>query len=118
MPHPFDGLKDEYVAWQADLFSYPGRPGWKEGTTSRAAAIAAAPTSLKRRGAIFRAFEAASPGGLTADEAGERCAMTPFSARPRVTELVLAGKIEDTGARRKNVSGRKAKVYRVKRRES
>ena len=28
--------------------------------------------------------------GLTADQAGERCGLTPFSARPRVTELVLA----------------------------
>jgi len=36
-----------------------------------------------------------------------------LSIRPRITELVLQGRIFDTGERRRNASGKSAIVWRV-----
>jgi predicted ArsR family transcriptional regulator len=54
------------------------------------------------------------PSGLTADEIAERCGVSILAIRPRVAELHKGGHIEDSGVRRRNDSGAKATVWRVK----
>lgn len=97
-----------------DLFSYrdayPARPGFKEGDTSRKAAdsMREGAPMLQRR--CLDALRAA-PGGLTADQIAANIGETILSVRPRVTELLRDGRVRDSGQRRKNDSGRSAKVW-------
>lgn len=51
-------------------------------------------------------------GELTADEAARLLGESVLAIRPRFSELVKAGQIEDAGARRKNLSGHTATVWR------
>jgi predicted ArsR family transcriptional regulator len=51
---------------------------------------------------------------LTADEIAAHLKASVLTIRPRVTELVGARKIEDTGKRRKNESGRNAAVWKIR----
>lgn len=97
-----------------DLFSYrdsyPGRPGFKEADTSHKAAVSmkdAAPL-LQRR--CLEALRGAADG-LTADQIAAAIGETILSVRPRVTELLRDGRVRDSGQRRKNDSGRSAKVW-------
>lgn len=48
---------------------------------------------------------------MTADEVAEYLGAEPLTIRPRITELRHAGRIRDTGTRRKNRSGRNAAVW-------
>jgi len=91
-----------------DLFTYPQTAGYKEATTSRDAAASVDARHL--RGMVKRAFRS---GPATADEVAERLGLSILSCRPRVTELARLGMIEETGERRDNASGRKAKVWRL-----
>lgn len=97
-----------------DLFSYrpayPGQPGFKDRDTSRKAAASmsdAAPLLQRRCLAALRA----APDGLTADQIAAQIGETILSVRPRVTELLRDGRVRDSGQRRKNDSGRSAKVW-------
>lgn len=99
-----------------DLFSdytparYPERPGFKGRETSKAAAeqmVAIAGTLRERVLAEIKRRPS------TPDEVAERMGVTVLAARPRVTELAKLGKIEDTGDRRQNASGRSAIVWRA-----
>lgn len=100
-----------------DLFEfsakYPARPGFKERGTSKDAAKAVSGGAAGLRERVLEAIRHAGPSGLTADQAAFSVGLTPFSARPRVTELSKAGKIVRTGTRRENASGLKAAVWRV-----
>lgn len=97
-----------------DLFNYrpayPAAPGFKEGDTSRKAADSmkdGAPLLQRRCLAALRA----APGGLTDDQIAAQIGETILSVRPRVTELLRDGRVRDSGQRRKNESGRSAKVW-------
>lgn len=92
-------------------FQYPDQPGFREPDTSRKAAESIAPTASLLRGKCLAALRENGP--MTADEIALRVGITPFSARPRCTELLALGMIEDTGERRRNDSGRSAKVWRA-----
>lgn len=92
-----------------DLFQYPTAPGAQDRDTSRASAAAIAPTAALLRDRVLALFERSK--GLTADEAAGRLGLSILSVRPRVTELVRAGKLRDSGTRRKNGSGRSAIVW-------
>ncbi len=92
-----------------DLFHYPAAPGAQDRDTSRAAAAAIAPTAARLRERVLTLFERSK--GLTADEAAGRLGLSILSVRPRVTELARAGKLRDSGVRRKNGSGRSAIVW-------
>jgi len=102
---------------QPDLWTrYPRRAGFKEGTTSRDAAL-----RIERRGraaalraAVLGAFELGWSG--TADELAYRLGESVLSIRPRVTELHKQGKLEPTGERHRNESGASAHCWRVTRR--
>jgi DNA-binding transcriptional ArsR family regulator len=91
---------------------YPRHPGSKQPVdTSAAAASAAAPESEALRAACLSTLRGSE---LTADEIAERLGRSVLSVRPRVTELKRLGCVEDTGLRRKNVSGKSAAVVRAK----
>lgn len=97
------------------LFSYPRAPGFKEGTTSRAAALAMTSRASILRNRAFAEIVRAGATGLTADEVAERLGETVLAVRPRVSELAKAvpPRILPTGERRRNDSGLKAKVWRA-----
>lgn len=94
--------------------SYPTTPGYKVDGPSKDAAIAMIPTAGTLRYRVFTAIEN-SPNGLTTDECADRLGETVLSIRPRFTELMNGGWIEDSGKRRKNLSGRSATVWMVAR---
>ena len=103
------------AAFGGDLFtSYPHAPGWKENTTSREAAKAAAPHASNIRDAILKAI-ASSIGGLTADEASAIVGCKPAYGRPRVSELRAEGKVTPVGRRRNPDSNLSAIVWGLNR---
>jgi predicted ArsR family transcriptional regulator len=92
-----------------DSEPYPGTPGYKEGTTSRAAAEAMEPSAESLRGMVL---EALTWKWMTADEVAEQIGQTVLAIRPRCSELRVMGLIEPSGERRQNISGREAHVWR------
>ena len=89
---------------------YPYTPGYKKPGTSRESALATKPRAATLRA---RVLEVLNGEELTADECAERLHETPFSIRPRLSELLEMGKIEETGYRRINpTSGHSACVWR------
>ena len=53
--------------------------------------------------------------GLTPDEVAARLGLSVLTVRPRCSELMRRGRVVDSGTRRVNASGRKAKVLVVPR---
>lgn len=96
---------------QLDLLDYPRTPGWQPPDTSIEAAEEIAPQVGRLQQLCLETIRAAGPDGLTADEVAARLELTPFSVRPRVTELSKLGLIEDSGVRGENPSGRRAIVW-------
>lgn len=90
---------------------YPIHPGSKEPDTSRAAAKSVAPSAAILRGKCLAALTEFGP--MTADEAAARIGISVLSARPRFSELLRLGQIEDSGDRWPNASGRMAKCWRA-----
>lgn len=90
---------------------YPNTPGWKKSGTSSDAANKMKPHSSTLRNQVLEALRHEE---MTADEAAAAIGKTPFSVRPRVTELAKLGLIEESGVRRLNDSGSFAVVWRVK----
>jgi predicted ArsR family transcriptional regulator len=68
------------------------------------------PTAAYLQSKCLKALEA---GPRSADQVASMINESILSIRPRMTELVAAGKIVDSGDRRKNASGRNAKVWRL-----
>lgn len=97
---------------QLDLLTYPNSPGFKVPGTSQEAAEAVKPTAATLRELCLRMLR--RYGDLTADETAELCNQSVLSIRPRFSELLAKGLIEDDGTRRPNASGRDATVWRVK----
>jgi predicted ArsR family transcriptional regulator len=92
---------------------YPDVPGFKvSGPSEQAAGAMGKSTANKMRAAVLAQF-AQYPGGATADEVARDLNLSVLSVRPRVSELNRTGKIEQTGARRKNESGMTATVWRI-----
>ena len=96
-----------------DLFSYPRAAGFKERTTSREAALKMKHRQPKLRDRVLAILKDAGPVGRTADECAELLGKTPFSIRPRLTELFQLGLIYKSGSRRPNQSRVMAIVWRV-----
>lgn len=88
--------------------SYPQTPGYRDLDTSFEAAQAIAPCAKVLREKVYQAICARN---MTADECADELGESILAIRPRVTENVKLGLIEDTGLRRKNRSGRNAKVW-------
>lgn len=90
--------------------AYGGLPGYKEPTTSKAAAIAIKPKAAALQEYVLAAI-VRSPAGLTADEAASAIGESILSTRPRLSELRADTKLVPTGERRRNASGQMAKVW-------
>lgn len=89
---------------QLDFTTYPNRAGFKaEGTSQDAAnAIEGSGRAANLRIAVL-GFYARQNG--TADECAEALGESPFSIRPRVSELTKQGRLVKTGERRKSSEG-------------
>lgn len=102
---------------QIDMFEsrYPDVPGHKTPGPSQEAAEA-----IQGRASILREkchayVKRWGMTGSTADECAEALKESVLSIRPRFTELLRENRIQDTGARRKNASGRSATVWKLAR---
>ena len=94
--------------------AYPSSPGYKnkdKAGPSRKAAISIKPHALNLRD---RCYKIIGQMPMTADEVAETMEKSILSIRPRIAELVKLGKIEDSGNRRENESGKEATVWRKK----
>lgn len=92
------------------MSTYPDTPGWKRDGTSSDAATAITSRAPTLRSKVLQVLNSAD---LTADECAERLGESVLGIRPRLSELRRAGKIEETGERRLNVSGMNASVWRA-----
>jgi len=95
--------------WQP---TYPCQPGTKARDTSGAAGDGIAGHAKQLREQVWAMFKDGAE--LTADEAADRLGASILSIRPRFSELVARGLIDDTGRRHKNGSGRNAIVWRAR----
>lgn len=94
--------------------AYPTSPGYKNkdrAGPSKKAAISIKPFALSLRERCFRVI---GQMPMTADEVAETVEKSILSVRPRIAELAKLGKIEDSGNRRTNESGKDATVWRIK----
>jgi predicted ArsR family transcriptional regulator len=96
---------------QLTIFDYPNHPGSKDKDTGLEAAEAIAPRAAGLRALVLRCL--INHGPMTADETAERLNLSPLAIRPRFTELLRDDAITDSGIRRKNATGRSAKVWRI-----
>lgn len=95
---------------QMDLLTYPKSPGFKEAETSKQAAESMQSSAPLLRERVLACL-AICP--KTPDEVAGYLRVSILSVRPRFTELARLGLITDTGQRRRNDSGRMAKVWRT-----
>ncbi|MGL5735488.1 MAG: hypothetical protein ACRCYS_11530 [Beijerinckiaceae bacterium] len=107
--------------WMMDLFEhaqtqaavghhahYPRSAGYKDQDTSKKAAKTIDAAGL--RGKCLRALDVLHIA--TADCVADYLDESVLSIRPRFTELLALGMIEDSGQRHMNISGRSAKAWR------
>lgn len=93
---------------------YPDAPGFRPGApeTSREAAESIADEAKTIELRLLAIVRAAGVHGVTADEAAAIARLpNAYASRPRLSTLRARGKIADSGARRKNASGRRAAVW-------
>lgn len=90
---------------------YPNRPGWKAQETSKQAAREMVDQC---KGLQLACVVALREENYTADEIAERLNESILAIRPRLSELLRKGKIEDSGLRRQNESGKSAIVWRLR----
>jgi predicted ArsR family transcriptional regulator len=91
---------------------YPYSPGSQNADTSIEAAELIKEGAETIRKKVFDVITNKGNFGATADEIADLLALSPFTVRPRVTELFKQDKIERKD-KRKNSSGRAAYVYVV-----
>ncbi|MDY7525846.1 winged helix-turn-helix domain-containing protein [Sphingomonas sp. 10B4] len=114
----FERDPQSYVdRWNAALCGgdspYNDRPGSKgQAETSGEAAEAIASEARVIRQKVMRALYQC-PAGLTAEEIAERIGHSRPATQPRTSELRSAGRIFDSGHRRRNASGKRAIVWSV-----
>lgn len=98
---------------QLGLFErrYPREPGYAPNDTSHRATreVKAVATGLR-----FAVLGVLKTRPMTADETAAALNQSVLTIRPRLTELLRMGVIEDSGERRRNESGKLAKVWKVK----
>lgn len=85
-----------------DLFSYPS-PGKTD--TSAAAAVKIGRSADVMRERVYRHIAQYTKTGATPSEVAEGLGLDILNVRPRVTELVQAGRLTKTDQRRKNRKG-------------
>ncbi len=95
--------------------TYPDAPGFKVGGPSRDAALSEVSRASTLRDQVAGLLDKEE---LTADDCAEALNASVLSVRPRLSELVKQGRIEDAGVRRRNRSGKFATVWRLAVRKS
>lgn len=93
---------------------YPDAPGVRVGSpdTSYKAAESVADAAVAREVAALRLIGSLAAYGATADEVADRLGWEErYSARPRLSVLRARGQIDDSGKRRRGVSGRWQAVW-------
>lgn len=101
-------MSDEQFAFS---LGYPDQPGYQRTDTSRQAAREVAPQATSIR---MLCLETLKRGPATADEVADALGLSILTVRPRITELKVMGRVEDTGQRRINeISGKSAAVLRI-----
>lgn len=96
------------------LATYPQHPGSKTNGPSQEAASRIAPKAPNLRDQAVAIFKQHHRLGLTADEMAFLLNVSILSIRPRFSELVRLGLIEDSGERRKNEFGSNVTVWILK----
>ena len=92
--------------------TYKGKPPSVRGSdTSRAAAESMTTSAPTLRTKVLKLIIDAGPRGLTDDEIEAVTGMRHQTASARRWELVRAGKVRDSGGRRRTRSGRGATVW-------
>lgn len=93
------------------MSSYPNHAGFKDNTTSRAAAeaIEGSGRALTLRERVWSFF--LQGRDATADEVAHELRESILAIRPRVSELFKQGKIERTGMKRRSDGGQSSHVY-------
>lgn len=90
-------------------------PHVADSDTSHEAAVAALPRINETHERILRMIADRADLGATCDEIEAAGHYLHTTASARIRELVLLGRLYDTGERRKTRSGCRARVYRVAR---
>lgn len=91
--------------------TYPHTPGHRGVDTS----IEACPAPRKARATRERIMaQLTATGPSSPDKMAELLGESILSIRPRFSELLALGRIEDTGDRDRNVSGKSCKIWRAK----
>ncbi|MNS24326.1 hypothetical protein D3C72_561650 [compost metagenome] len=94
---------------------YNGLPPYQPGSeTSKAAAIAIAPSAATRRAQVLEFLRERGESGATNDEIVCRLGMMIQTVTARMRELVLRGAVVDSGERRLTRTGRPAVVWIAK----
>jgi hypothetical protein len=109
---PMESAQD----WQMSLYPptlYDGSPPSEDSDTSRAAAKSMTVTSNSMRGQVLSIIDRYLVTGRTDDELEEYTGWRHQTVSARRRELVLLGKVKDSGKRRKTRSGRSATVWVV-----
>ncbi len=68
---------------------YPHRPGWKEAAVSKPNAERLVRVAARMQRRVLALYQTGFVG--TADDAADRLGISPFSCRPRCTELIALG---------------------------
>ncbi len=101
-------MKEQYLFDVEFADKYPVAPGYKKRATSRAAAETIDAKTLRAK-----VLTALAVRPMTADECAARMGIDKLSVRPRLSELSKLGRVTDSGLRRRNVSKKKAIVWRL-----
>lgn len=89
--------------------TYGGHPPHSNDTTSLSAATSVKPKAKAIRDKVLDAIR--RDNGLTCDEVCAILRIDGNTARPRIRELVMTGKVRDSGKTRPTDTGRKAIVW-------
>jgi hypothetical protein len=93
---------------------YGGKPPYRQGNpTSQAAAESVAHVAPTVRETVYECIAAAGPHGRINNEIADDLGRKLQTVCARVAELRLAGRIKDSGIRRKTDTGRDAIVWRA-----
>lgn len=109
------GITTGRIQGMATVYVVPDAPS-KHGAepTSAAAGHGVRHYATTLREEVLAVIAAAGPDGLTADHAARLLGASVLAVRPRVSELKRLGRIEATGERRRNASGMRAAVWRIR----
>jgi hypothetical protein len=103
------------TARQKDLFGAPPMPPYvRNSDTSKGAAVSMVADARTLRDAVAALVKQRAARGATCHEVEWALKLSHQTASARIRELVLAGKLKDSGMRRPTASGRTAAVWIAK----